>query len=260
MTTVVEAMGRDVLVDHIRSRRQALHTRWSIDFAPIAAKVAKAIAPAIAAKATIKKEDAVQRQEWTDSVQAAIEALADSETYTEWRHLMADALQAAQAEGRVDAIAWLQHLRGQNVASLDVGFGKELAALRDLPTPWSDVDTWMGRVLHGMAYDVGSRVAQGIEDGETFDELLAGIRDVLGELDGSGPTMLNEMLSTGVSQGSLTRYGDDGIDLANILTSPGACEECEALEAQNPWALDDADGQLPVHVNCRCAWEPLLAA
>ena len=257
---VVEAMGRSVLVDHIRQRRDGLHRRWSIDFAPIAAQVAKHIAAPLAHQATAKQEDAIQRQEWTSSAEEAIGALADSDVWQEWRSLMLNALLAAQAEGRVDAIAWLQHLRGEAVASLDVGFGKVLAALQDLPPEWSDVDTWMGRAVHGMAYDVGRVVAAGIDAGQGYDELLAAIRDVLGDVDGDGVVMLNELISTGVSQGSLMQYGDDGLSLANILTSPGACEECEALEAQNPWPLADAEGLLPDHVNCRCAWEPVMAA
>ena len=255
---IVQRMGKEALRTEVHARLVALERRWLLELAPILGRVARRVGPALAHRAT-KRTEAVQPQPvpWEQSAEEMIAALRDSTVWAEWTALVTAAHREAVAEGRADAVAWLQHTSGSVLTPLDLGFADALAALRDLPPEWSDLEDWMGKLVHGLAYDAGKAIADGLAAGMNYDELLSALTETLGDPDGSSVLTLNELLSSGVSQGSLDRYDADGLELVEILTSPGACEECEALEERNPWPLADADGELPAHINCRCCWAPV---
>ena len=44
-------------------------------------------------------------------------------------------------------------------------------------------------------------------------------------------------------------------EFVNVLTAGDdkVCQECEDLAAGGPYSLEEAQGRLPAHVNCRCA-------
>lgn len=46
--------------------------------------------------------------------------------------------------------------------------------------------------------------------------------------------------------------------LAEVLTAGDPCEECEELTTQT-YTLDEADGLLPYHPNCRCCFIPFIS-
>ena len=257
-SALVAEMGRQVLRDAVHRRRLALEHRWTLEFAPVLGNVAKRLAPQIARAAVARREDVVQRAGDVSAVQASLDSLTGSDLWSQWQAVLTEAHREALAEGRVDAVAWLQHLRGEVVGSLDVGFGQALDVLRSLPGTWSDLETWVGRVTHGLAYDVGNAVADGIEAGQGYDDLLGTVQGALGASDGDAVNVLNQMIATGTCDGSLGQYTDDGLSQCEILVSPGACDDCLDLESRNPWDVTEADGELPAHVNCRCAWAPLL--
>ena len=59
------------------------------------------------------------------------------------------------------------------------------------------------------------------------------------------------------NQARLQAYRDNGIQWVNIVTQRDnrVCEDCLNLEASNPYFIDEVDGLLPVHPNCRCYYE-----
>lgn len=59
------------------------------------------------------------------------------------------------------------------------------------------------------------------------------------------------------NQARLQAYRDNGIQWVNIVTQRDnrVCKDCLNLEASNPYFIDEVDGLLPVHPNCRCYYE-----
>lgn len=54
------------------------------------------------------------------------------------------------------------------------------------------------------------------------------------------------------------RNYEDDPEMVNILTAGDGyvCEECEEIAANGPYDIDEADGLIPAHPNCRCAFVP----
>jgi hypothetical protein len=48
-------------------------------------------------------------------------------------------------------------------------------------------------------------------------------------------------------------------ELVNVLTAgdDSVCEDCEDIAGDGPYTLDEAQGLIPAHPNCRCAFVPL---
>lgn len=65
------------------------------------------------------------------------------------------------------------------------------------------------------------------------------------------------------AKASLNAYRDAGLKGVSAdvefatADDEAVCPECDALEG-NVYSLDDADGIIPVHPNCRCAWLPVV--
>lgn len=56
---------------------------------------------------------------------------------------------------------------------------------------------------------------------------------------------------------------DEGIDVriqikAEFVTAENPCPTCEALADQGPYTLEEVEGMIPVHPQCRCSAKPLL--
>ena len=250
---VLGHMGRTALRDLVHKRHVALHHRWMIESAPIFGRIARRIAPELARR-VVPREAVEPTPDWTSTAEEMIRALSETAVWKEWRTLLGTAWREALAEGSVEAMAWLQQLRGEVISSLDVSFSFALDALRT--TDWEAVDGWMTQITHGMAYSAAQAVADGLEAGESYSDLALRVTQAIGDPTGDAVVVTNEMLSTGISQGTLSRYEEEDVERCDILISPGACVECEALAGENPWLIADADGELPAHINCRCTWAP----
>lgn len=73
----------------------------------------------------------------------------------------------------------------------------------------------------------------------------------------------NDVLQVGIEPEWLPRqFRRDSFirdeDMVNVLTAgdDDVCDECEDIAAAGPYALDDAEGMIPAHPNCRCAFTP----
>lgn len=53
-----------------------------------------------------------------------------------------------------------------------------------------------------------------------------------------------------------------GSEFLNVLTAGDnrVCVICEALSENGPYSLEEAQGLLPAHIDCRCAWVPAFSA
>ncbi len=67
------------------------------------------------------------------------------------------------------------------------------------------------------------------------------------------------------AKASLNAYRDAGLEgvQADVefatADDDAVCPECQELEG-NVYSLDEADGVIPVHPNCRCSWIPVVGA
>jgi|GEM_PF-6628631 len=62
-----------------------------------------------------------------------------------------------------------------------------------------------------------------------------------------------------VSETLLEAYEKEGYDTVQFTVIPDfrACDECRALNGRK-FSISQARGKIPVHVNCRCTWQPVL--
>ena len=99
----------------------------------------------------------------------------------------------------------------------------------------------------------------GFEAGESIQQLTKRIE---GYFTDSAPTRARMIARTEVisasNEGALHRYELEGIAKSEFYPSPGACEVCVEI-AQNPIMITkDSHGIIPVHVNCRCVFLPVV--
>jgi hypothetical protein len=60
------------------------------------------------------------------------------------------------------------------------------------------------------------------------------------------------------NQGLLLSFKQYGVQMADIITSPGVCDDCADIAANGPYPIDNIpDGGPPFHPNCCCT---LIAA
>ncbi len=256
------------------TRRDALYTRFQLEQRPLLAKLAKVASPKLArimasgrpAGPSDVTPQRVTQADGLDSRMGAgileadqgdvLRTLQDSIDPTEWRSLLQEAWINAKAEGNTEAMAMISAATNAPMMSMDVEFPQFLDALKNLGGDFAPIaDSWVNKQLEGMAYYIAQDVSDALANGATYDALLTMISDGINSGDASG-LVLDHMISTGVSEGSLDQYQSEGVDQVDILVSPDCCDECSGLEDQNPWQADDADGELPAHFNCRCALAP----
>ena len=64
-------------------------------------------------------------------------------------------------------------------------------------------------------------------------------------------------------QATIAEYRQFGVEGVNVkaewLTAGyGVCQQCLDLERGGPYTLDQSEGTIPAHVNCRCCAIPYL--
>jgi SPP1 gp7 family putative phage head morphogenesis protein len=73
-------------------------------------------------------------------------------------------------------------------------------------------------------------------------------------------TVARTEVSRAFAEGRLTGYKQTGVvQQVEFLITPDErlCPECEQLSGER-YSLDDAEGVIPVHPNCRCTWIPIV--
>jgi hypothetical protein len=242
------------------ARKDALEARFAEKLHPLVRQLGRIAAPLIAARLRHPQEAIgdISQPQAQSIAQTTLESLIGEEAYQAWLQLTSDALLEGTADGIAGAELFLASLKGAVLPSFDLEFQAALDRLARLSGVWDDPAVWMGRQIHGLAYQMGGELADAIANGASYDELIAIIEGATrGETNAD--LMLNHAISTASSQGALDLYRSEGVQYINVLTSPGACVEyCEPLDAENPFDIADDPG-LPMHPNCRCAYSPTFS-
>ena len=101
-------------------------------------------------------------------------------------------------------------------------------------------------------------LALGFDAGESIQQI---VKRIEGYFETNSKVRAEMVARTEViaasNEGALHRYEMEGIDKSEFLASPDACEVCLPLDAQ-VYATKDSHGMIPVHVNCRCVFLPVL--
>ena len=63
-----------------------------------------------------------------------------------------------------------------------------------------------------------------------------------------------------VNTGTLQAYVNYGVTQVEIITAGDGlvCDDCIDAEDNNPWSINEAQGLLPMHPNCRCAFAAVV--
>jgi SPP1 gp7 family putative phage head morphogenesis protein len=108
--------------------------------------------------------------------------------------------------------------------------------------------------------DAREAIWRGVAEGQSMDKVARNIRDIpLEPLTNSNmsPEVRAQMIaytetSRAVNAGTIQSYANYGIEKVDIVTAgdDSVCEDCIAIEEDNPYTLTEASNLLPVHPNC----------
>jgi SPP1 gp7 family putative phage head morphogenesis protein len=111
-----------------------------------------------------------------------------------------------------------------------------------------------------VAKQVSSEITQGFARGINPNEMAQNITD---RVDSIGKTRASVMARTETinahAEGTLRRYEQLGVEevtgkVEHLATNDGrTCEVCAALDG-NTYTLEEAQGRIPIHPQCRCCW------
>jgi hypothetical protein len=184
----------------------------------------------------------------------AAEALLRQRARDDLTLILGEGLAAAHAEGTVGALALAADQAGYLGFAFDLAFDDAVAALAGLDGAfWTDVAaTYVTDALNGSVNELGRRLAAGIRDGLTRDEMLAGVEDLFANANAIAYAT-DLALSAALTQGALSLYTQEGVAQAAFVTAGDGrvCPMCEEAEAEGPYLLTDLPAP-PLHGRCRC--------
>ena len=101
-------------------------------------------------------------------------------------------------------------------------------------------------------------LALGFEAGESIQQLSKRIEGYFTENAKYRAEMISrtEVISAS-NEAALHRYELEGIDKSEFMAAPDACEVCLPLDGEE-YATKESHGIIPLHVNCRCVWLPII--
>lgn len=116
-----------------------------------------------------------------------------------------------------------------------------------------------------MSSQMSDVLAIGMSDGIGVMDLADRLSD---RVDSIGRTRARTVARTEVisahASATLNAYREAGIEGVGVRAEWGTagddsvCPDCEDMEGQT-FTMDEADGMIPLHPNCRCAWLPVVS-
>lgn len=155
----------------------------------------------------------------------------------------------------------------------------DINRLRVLTPADGEALSYLTKYNFELIHNLGEQVREGIREtiftGVTRGSSIPHIRDELLELplqplpvykEGKlvyviSPRVRAEMIartetSRAMNNGTLQAYANYGVTLGEIIPvhDDRVCDECLDLEDDNPYPLQELQGMIPVHPNCRCTY------
>lgn len=115
-----------------------------------------------------------------------------------------------------------------------------------------------------MDKQISRTLAQGLAEGKGPMDIARSLMDRVEKIGVTRSRMLarTEVIASH-AQASLNTYAEAGVEGVSVLAEfstaqdDKVCPECEALEGKT-FTMQEAQGVIPVHPNCRCAWLPVV--
>lgn len=162
-------------------------------------------------------------------------------------------LAKAEAEGQTGALALAADIAGEVNFDWDLAFTTAHEALKDLPSIQSTAVSDMSSVGASTVTDLGQALAQQLEDGASYADLIDTLSTVWD--DAAALTYwMDVAMSAALSQGALDLYMAEGVTSVDWVTAGDArvCQECEADEVGSPYDPALPMPVPPQHGFCRC--------
>lgn len=119
-------------------------------------------------------------------------------------------------------------------------------------------------ITSAMDAKISKTLATGMGEGLGVAAIASELNDVVNGLGLiRARTLTRTEVISAYAKASINAYRDAGIDgvTADVefatADDDAVCPECDALEGK-VYSLDEADGVIPVHPNCRCSWLPVV--
>lgn len=120
-------------------------------------------------------------------------------------------------------------------------------------------------VTQAMGTKISQSIARGVIEGKGMRQIA---RELVRDVNNIGLTRARMIARTEVisahAEASLASYMEAGVQgvkvKAEFVTAQDnkVCSKCQALEEMAPTTVEKAQGMIPVHPNCRCAWLPVV--
>jgi SPP1 gp7 family putative phage head morphogenesis protein len=102
-----------------------------------------------------------------------------------------------------------------------------------------------------------NELALGFEAGESIHQLSKRIEGYFIDNAKTRAEMVSRTETIAASnEGALHRYEVENVGKSEFYPSPDACEQCLPLAGE--YITKESHGMIPVHVNCRCVWLPVV--
>lgn len=195
------------------------------------------------------------RDEARAAARVMLSALADVSGFSTLRIALRNALAAGRAEGMVNAVAIAAECARQVGLDWNLAFKDAYAAMERLDELWADAGGWLGKMIDGVASDLGTVLADGIEAGLDRDALIDAAGNILtGDTEAVAFTV-DWAMTTAADEGALSLYRSEGVMQIDIITAGDGrvCGACIDAEAGSPWHIGDQP-RMPLHPSCRCCY------
>ncbi|MFK0045528.1 2'-5' RNA ligase family protein [Streptomyces sp. NPDC090741] len=193
------------------------------------------------------------RAEALAAAKAMLRALADLSGFSALRIALRNAIAAGRAEGMVNAVAIAAERAGRVGLDWNIAFKDAYRSMERLDDLWADAGGWLGRMIDGVAGDLGRTLADGLEGGLDRDALIDAAADLLTGDSEAVAFVVDWAMTTAADEGALALYQSEGVLQLDIISAGDGrvCGACIDAEAGSPWHIGDQP-RLPLHPNCRC--------
>jgi len=202
--------------------------------------------------ASIKKMFANQRKEAEASVRAGkTENFIDmAKAIKDYKTIAEPVLSSLMAEAIEDARSFVEARQKQDVLANRV-------AVQWLKTRIG----WAAGEIGEETADLLARgLAEGFDKGESIPQLTTRVKDIFGFSDKVRASRIARTETIQASaQGAIIGYKDAGVGRLEFYAAldERTCESCMALHGRE-FPVDESEGIITVHPNCRCTWLPVI--
>jgi SPP1 gp7 family putative phage head morphogenesis protein len=197
-----------------------------------------------------------------------------AEAFTEWLETQTerDILQRFGGENQFVAKAYERGVEDAQaeLKALEMSQGRAGATALRLPVHQNQLQSLFARNLNelegmtnSVATDLRRGLTEGLAAGENPRTIARDLTDVIGRVEDGTPTgamnratrIARTEIMHSMNSGRAAEWKRAGVQKVGILIADTACPQCQALNAGEPYDIDEAHSLVPArtHPNCRCS-------